>query len=269
MTVIVRYVLGQQRYEQIVARLRAEGPTQVAVLADLLHVSQATIRRDLGRLAADGVVLRVHGGATLPSAPEPPFAQVETSHAAGKDLVADAAARMVADGDVVLLDIGTTTHRIAARLRGRSITVITSSLAVCGELGTDGAIELILLGGVVRRNYQSLVGFLTAQALAQVRADKLFLGTSGVRNDGTVLDTTVVEVPVKQAMLQASDQVILVADGSKFPGSGLARICGAGEIDTLVTSPGADPTTLATFEEAGAEVWLESQAQPEPEVEER
>ena len=81
----------------------------------------------------------------------------------------------------MLLDIGTTAHRVARQLRGRSLTVVTSNLAVYEELADDDDIQLVLLGGMVRREYRSLVGFLTEDNLRQVHADRLFLGTSGVR----------------------------------------------------------------------------------------
>jgi DeoR/GlpR family transcriptional regulator of sugar metabolism len=101
-----------------------------------------------------------------------------------------------------------------------------------------------------------MVGFLTEQALEQVHADLLFLGTSGVRGDGSVMDTTTVEVPVKRAMLRSADRTVLVADGSKFPGSGLARVCGPERLDVLVTDEDADPGTLDVVRQAGAEVVL-------------
>lgn len=114
--------------------------------------------------------------------------------------------------------------------------MITSSLAVYEELQDEREIQLVLLGGVVRRAYRSLVGFLTEDNLRQVRADRLFLGTSGVRPNGEVMDTTVAEVPVKRAMIAASGQVVLVADGGKFPGIGMARVCGPGDLDLGVTT---------------------------------
>lgn len=251
-------MLAQQRYERILERLRTDGPVEVGSLAHQLHVSEATIRRDLRTLEDRQLVNRLHGGASLPTAQEPPFAHVATSHVSDKDAVAQEAAGLVEDGDVVLLDIGTTTLRLASALRGRSVTIITSSLAVYEELANDSSVELILLGGVVRRNYRSMVGFLTEQALRQVHAGTLFLGTSGVRPDGTVLDTTVVEVPVKQAMIAAAERVVLLADGSKFPGGGLARVCGTAEIHDLVTTQDADPATLTTFSDAGSAVHLTS-----------
>lgn len=244
-------VLAERRYERILEQLRDEGPAEVPVLADLLGVSRATVRRDLGHLEDAGLLRRLHGGATLGTAVEPPFEQVDDDHHDAKRAVAARAAGLVRDGEVVLLDIGTTTRQIAVALRGRPITVITSSFAVYDELVRDPAVELIVLGGLVRRNYRSMVGYLTTAALAQVHADRLFLGTSGVRRNGSVLDTTLVEVPVKQAMLAAADEVVLVADPAKFPGCGSARVCGRDQIDVLVTGERADAETLAGFEEAG------------------
>lgn len=247
-------MLSSVRYERILERLRVAGPTEVAVFSGLLHVSEATVRRDLAHLEAQGALTRVHGGAALTTAPEPPFAQVSTSHLDEKSAVARHAAGLVEDGDVVLLDIGTTTHQLAVELRGRSITVVTSSLAVLEVFEHDTATELIVLGGVLRRNYRSLVGFITEQALRQIHVNKLFLGTSGIRANGSVLDTTVVEVPVKQGMIASADHVTLLADSDKFPGSGVARVCGPDAIDALVTSAGADEATLDAFREAGCNV---------------
>jgi DeoR/GlpR family transcriptional regulator of sugar metabolism len=107
---------------------------------------------------------------------------------------------------------------------------------------------------VLRRDYRSLVGFLTEDNLRQVHADRLFLGTSGVRPDGQVMDTTVVEVPVKRAMIAASDHVVLVADVGKFPGTGMSRVCVPQELDTVVTNAAADEKTKAALREAGVTV---------------
>jgi len=241
------YVLRQRRHAEIMRILRTEGPVAVVSMADRLGVSPATVRRDLVHLDQEGTLTRVHGGALVRPDAEPPFAQVATSNLRAKDAIARRAAERVQDGDVLLLDIGTTTLCLARHLRGRHITVLTSSMAVFEELNRDPAVELVVLGGSYRRNYRSLVGFLTEDALRQVRARRLFLGTSGIRPGGDVMDTTVVEVPVKRAMIAAADEVVLLADAAKFPGSGLARVCGPAELDVVVTDAGSDPRTLATL----------------------
>ncbi|MET0133605.1 MAG: DeoR/GlpR family DNA-binding transcription regulator [Kibdelosporangium sp.] len=247
-------MLPQRRHAEILRCLSRDGSASITKLVEQLATSPATIRRDLIWLEGEGVLTRVHGGALLMPHAERPFQRVADEHSGGKEAVAAAAAALVHEGDTVLLDIGTTTNRVAARLRGRSITVLTNNLAVYEELADDEAVELILLGGVVRRNYRSMVGFLTEDALRQIRADRVFLGAAGVRPDGSVMDDTVVEVPMKRALLAAADQVVLLADAVKFPGDGMARVCGAEELDVLVTNAGADPVTLAAMREAGVEV---------------
>jgi DeoR/GlpR family transcriptional regulator of sugar metabolism len=249
-------MLAEQRRQEILKMLRAEGALSARAVAERLGVSLATVRRDMSMLHGDGRLHRVHGGAMLGEATEPSFEDVAVTHPEAKDRLARRAATLVPDGAVVLCDIGTSVHRVAAHLHGRPLAVVTNSLAVYEELKDDEAIDLVLLGGQVRRNYRSMVGFLTEQALEQVHADLLFLGTSGVRGDGSVMDTTTVEVPVKRAMLRSADRTVLIADGSKFPGSGLARVCGPERLDVLVTDEDADPGTLDVVRQAGAEVVL-------------
>lgn len=249
-------MLPAQRHAEILRLLRTSGANDVADLASRLGVSPSTIRRDLGWLSKRGHLRRVHGGATIRDDADErrPFSQVLGTDAGDKDRVGALAADLVADGDVVLLDIGTTTMQLACHLRGRQITVITSSLAVLNVLHDDPEVELVLLGGVVRQAYLSLVGALTEASLREVRATHAFLGTSGVRPDGMVLDSTQVEVPVKRAMMAAADRVVLLADRHKFPGTGALKVCDAADLDLLVTNLGADAATLARFERAGVQV---------------
>jgi DeoR/GlpR family transcriptional regulator of sugar metabolism len=247
-------MLPDRRHELILRALRADGPITVTVLADQLGASQATIRRDLLQLEDEGLLKRVYGGAVPVVGEDDPFTDVAGVRVEAKEAIAAWCAALVRDGETVLLDIGTTAHRVARQLRGRALTVITSNLAVYEELQDDKDIQLVLLGGVVRRDYRSLVGFLTEDNLRQVRADVLFLGTSGVRPDGQILDTTAVEVPVKRAMISASDKVVLVADAAKFPGTGMARVCGPEDLDVVVTNAPADATTRTSLSEAGVEV---------------
>jgi DeoR/GlpR family transcriptional regulator of sugar metabolism len=250
-------VLPASRHGEILRIVRSSGIVSVEALASGLGVSPSTIRRDLQALGASGAVRRVHGGAGSIADPradldadadgDSPFAQVAAVAQADKERVARCAAALVQDGDVLLIDIGTTTARLAAHLRRRRVTVITSSLAVVDALRDADCVELLVLGGILRRNYLSFVGGLTEQALREVRAHRLFLGTSGVRTDGTVMDSTLVEVPVKQAMIAAAEQTVLLADRAKFPGTGLAPVCGPDAVDVLVTNDGADPDTLGRF----------------------
>ncbi|MEN5072352.1 DeoR/GlpR family DNA-binding transcription regulator [Isoptericola cucumis] len=248
-------MLTATRQAKILDTLRADGEVTVEELAGEFGVSLSTIRRDLNTLSAEGRLRRVRGGGSV----EPdrvPFSDVEQQQRPEKSRIAERAAEMVADGDVVLVDIGTTTALLARSLRGRRITVITSSLAVIDQLRDDDAVELIVLGGVVRKNYHSMVGGLTEQALTQIRATTCFLGTSGVRPDGSIADTTSMEVPVKRAMIESSQRAVVLADSSKFPGVGILSVCGPEDLSGVVTNDGADPATLDVLRDGGIEVVL-------------
>lgn len=246
-------MLTTTRQARILQSLRADGQVTVEKLAVEFGVSPSTVRRDLNALSAEGLLRRVRGGGGV----EPdrvPFAEVATHQSAQKTAIAVRASTLVRDGDVVLIDIGTTTALLARQLRGRRITVITSSLAVVDALRDDDAVELIVLGGVVRKNYSSMVGVLTEQALAQIRATVCFLGTSGIRADGTISDTTGTEVPVKLAMIASSQRTVVLADATKFPGVGLLSVCGPSAISAIVTEDHADAATLAVLRTAKVEV---------------
>jgi DeoR/GlpR family transcriptional regulator of sugar metabolism len=245
-------VLAAQRRQQVLRAVRG-GTTQVTELAAAFGVSEMTVRRDLRDLESEGKLVRVHGGAVSLTA-EPSFAEIEVERPGVKDAIGAAAAAMVDDGQTIVLDIGTTALALARHLRGRTITVITSNLAAYEELVGEESVELVLLGGIVRRNYRSLVGVLAEDALRQLRADIAFLGASGIGTDFGILDTTMVEVPIKRAMMDAASRCVLIADSAKFGMRGVVRVCGPERLHALVTDAGIAPGAQAALERAGVEV---------------
>lgn len=252
----------RERQNRIISTLQADGAASVRELAAALAVSESTIRRDLEILDRNGELVRTYGGAVLKpgttvedhgrTLDEGVFDDMRDVDL--KSRMADVAAAMVTDGSVIILDIGTTTPLVARRLRGRDVTVITSNLAVFDELRDDDTVRLVLLGGVVRRNYRTLVGSLAELALSQISADTVFLSCTGVRSTGHVVDNMAVEAPIKQSMIAASDKVVLLASEAKFPGSGALRLCSLTDINTLITTNGAPDETLALCRNAGGEV---------------
>lgn len=244
-----RHTIPAQRRQEILRAIRG-GATHVSQLALSFGVSEMTVRRDLDELARDGHIERVRGGAVTVSS-EPPFDETLIERFDEKNAIGAAAAALIDDGQTVMIDIGTTTLQAARHLHGKTLTVVTSSLAVYEELVPDEAIELILPGGTVRRNYHSLVGILAETALRQLKADILFLGTSAVDARFDVWDSTMVEVPIKRAMIEAAAEVVLLADTEKFAMAGLVRVCEAGVIDRLVTNAPPPPEAAAAAERAG------------------
>jgi DeoR/GlpR family transcriptional regulator of sugar metabolism len=255
-------MLLAQRHERILAAL-TDGGLSVVALAKDLGVSESTIRRDLDILAKGGRLERLYGGAMLTQGSranitdsgnvEDPFTSDDRPDLELRRRMAVEAARLVTDGDVVVLDIGSTTQLVARELRGRPVTVITSSLAVLDEVRDDDAVEVVLLGGVLRRNQQSLVGPLAEQVVGQLSADLMFLSCTGVRA-GKVLDNMAVEAPIKQALIAASERIVLLASEIKFPGSGALRLCSLTEVDVLITTSGTPEAELTDRREAGGKV---------------
>ena len=245
-------MLPAERREKILRAVRA-GTTQVGQLAEAFGVSEMTVRRDLGDLERDGKLTRVHGGAVGATA-ERPFAEIAVERFEQKDAIGALAASTVADGQTVLLDVGTTTLQLARHLHDRSITVITSNMAIYEELLPEESVELVLLGGVVRRNYRSLVGVVAEDALRQLRADVAFIGASGIEEDFSVVDTTMVEVPIKRAMIAAAARAVLVVDSDKFAMRGVVRVCHAQDLDALITDSGVPQQARLELERSGVEV---------------
>ena len=245
-------LLPAQRRQEILRAVR-NGTAHVSDLAESFGVSEMTVRRDLGTLARDGKLERVHGGA-VESGTEPGFSQIEVERFDIKDRLGAAAAAMVQDGMTVMIDIGTSTLQMARHLHGSKITVVTTNLAVVEELLPDPDIELVLPGGIVRRNYRSLVGVLAEDSLRQIKSDILFLGTSGVDLEVGVWDTTMVEVPIKRLMIAGASEVVLIADAAKFSMTGMVRVCGPESITHIVTDAPLPASARSAVDAAGIEV---------------
>jgi DeoR/GlpR family transcriptional regulator of sugar metabolism len=245
-------MLPAERRRAILRAVRS-GTAHVADLAEEFGVSEMTVRRDLRTLARAGQLERVRGGA-VDVAREAPFSEIAVERLEAKDRIGRAAAALVEDGQTVMLDIGTTTLQVARHLRGRALTVVTTNLAAYEELLPEPDIELVLPGGVVRRNYRSLVGMLAEDALGRLKADIAFLGTSGIDDDLAVWDTTMVEVPIKRAMIASGQRTVLLADAAKFAMDGMVRVCEARELDAVVTDAEAPADRRAALHNAGLEV---------------
>ena len=255
-------MLSEQRHQAIAASLRRQGTVTVAALSAELEVSAATVRRDLDVLAEAGALRRVRGGATAmrgsvrPEADLRPFAEVAGTATAAKQAIAARACAQIEEGEVIALDIGTTVAAMCPLLAERSLTVVTASLAVVRALAAAPEIDIVVLGGLLRPNYDSLVGTLTESALGQVRVDRAFLGAAGVRPDGAVLDSTPSEVPIKRGLLEVATSSYLLADHEKLPGSGFLEVAPLSRFTALITDRPPLPDDIALPEGEGVEVLL-------------
>lgn len=225
------------------------GDGNIQQLADRFEVSASTIRRDLAELARDGHVVRTYGGA-LDSAHglERSLREKDASNAAEKDAIARAAAAEIADGEIVLLDAGTTTGRVARHLtHRRGLTVVTNGLPVILAVADNPEIELIVLGGRLRHPNEAIVGTSVHEQLRNIAPDRVFLGADGLDPVRGLCCPTLEQAQLKQAMAGLGRERYVLADHSKFglsPFSYWAALDGTG---TIITDAAADEVALREF----------------------
>jgi DeoR/GlpR family transcriptional regulator of sugar metabolism len=259
-------VLAQERRDAILRALLPSGAATVAELADGLGVSEMTIRRDLGVLAAQQLVDKVHGGAVLAKggAAEPHFATKRRINAPAKAAIAEAAATLVHDGMTVALSAGTTTWQVARRLRGgrmRDLSFVTNSLNVAGALEANGWGSIVVSGGSFRTPSDALVGPFANQTLRQLNCDLLLLGVHSIDPRVGLTTPNVAEAETNRIMVAGARRVVVVADSSKLGQVSLATFAACDEVDELVTDTGADRATLDALADAGLAVRL---VRPQP-----
>ncbi len=226
------------RREQILQAVQDQHRVRVSRLAQLFGVSTVTIRTDLRAMTAAGLLARQHGGARLATQapPEAPLAEKRIRHRERKLRIAARAAALVAPGDKLILDAGSTTLMLAQRLASRSpLTVFTNSLPIANELGQVQGLRLIVSGGTLRQSSQSLQGPQAEAALQSFFFDKLFLGADGCDPAFGLSTHDVEDARLNTCMVEHARQVIVLADGSKFGQLCLHRICAMERVHTVVS----------------------------------
>jgi DeoR family transcriptional regulator of aga operon len=252
-------VLNEERRRAILELLSREGRVLVTDLAQQFETSQVTIRKDLEILHAQGVVHRTHGGA-LPSRDgalaDPTLREKEKLHRREKLRIAEAAAAMVQEGQVVILDSGTTTTAIARALRNfHNLTIVTNAVNIASELaGSDP--EVILTGGTLRQNSFSLVGPIAEDTLRRLNADLLFLGVDGFDVHYGLSTPNLLEAKVNRVMAEISKKVVAVCDASKFGHRSLSLIVPPIGIHHVITDHDAPKSDLKVLKKSGIEVTL-------------
>jgi DeoR family transcriptional regulator of aga operon len=252
-------MLNEERRRVIVDLLNQHGRVLVKELADRFTTSQITIRKDLDLLEQRGLLHRTHGGALTSQGgalADPTLQEKEKLYRAEKARIAQAAAKLVEEGQSVLLDSGTTTTALARVLRGfGKLTVITNAVNIAAEL-SNSQIEVILTGGTVRKNSFSLVGPLAEETLRHLSADILFLGVDGFDTRWGLSTPNLLEARVNRVMVETSRRVVAVCDSSKFGRRSLSAIAAPNAIHQVITDKRISKTDLQNLKEAGVAVTL-------------
>lgn len=252
-------MLNEERRRAILDVLNTQGRVLVAELSRRFQTSQVTIRKDLEVLHAHGQIHRTHGGA-LPAREsvleDPTLREKEKLHQQEKLRIAEAAAGKVIEGQVVILDSGTTTTAIARALRNfRNLTIVTNAVNIAAEL-SGSAVEVILTGGTLRKNSFSLVGPIAEETLRRLSADLLFLGVDGFDIHYGLSTPNLLESKVNRVMVEISKRTIAVCDSSKFGRRSLSQIAPPSALQEVITDRGITKADLRALKQANIEVTL-------------
>jgi DeoR/GlpR family transcriptional regulator of sugar metabolism len=263
-----RALLADARRAAIVERLRVTGSVTVAELEEQFGVSSMTARRDLDGLERRGLARRTHGGAVLPafSAHEDSFASRLEVATDAKRALAHAAAARVQEGESLFVDSSTSGYHVVRALldRGVSATVITNSLPVMELVAAhpSAAIELVGVGGMLRRLTRSFVGPFAVHTVLGHIADRLFFSVKGVTPDGALTDPDSLEAEVKRAMVAHAEHSVLLLDESKLATHGRSVLGGLADV-SAVLAHGLGDERVNALRAAGARVEVVGPARSE------
>ncbi|MGB9772459.1 MAG: DeoR/GlpR family DNA-binding transcription regulator [Bacteroidota bacterium] len=246
----------EERIREIMKILERENRVLINDLCKTFNTSAVTIRKDLELLESQGVLKRTHGGAILhrPLFRGLPLNEKERLNQEEKERIATEAVKMIEEGDVIILDSGSTTTYLARKMRDlRGVTVITNAVNIALEL-ISSELEVILTGGALQKNSSTLIGPLAEDVLRKISADKLFQGVDGIDYEIGLTTPDIIEANTSRVMMQRAGENILLADSSKFGRRSLAVICQVKDIDKIITTKKMDKPELKKLNDMGVEV---------------
>jgi DeoR family transcriptional regulator, fructose operon transcriptional repressor len=232
------FAVVQSRGNRILDLIQGKGFIGIANLARELNVSEMTIRRDLERMEAEGLVRRTPGGAMAESRTRAgiEFSARQRVNPAEKERIGRLAAGLVQEGQTIYLDAGTTVFAMIQYLKHfQRLQIVTNSLPIQAKLVEISDLDVFLVGGQVLKLTVSLVGTLAVDNLSNLRFDQVFLGTSGIDVDRGLAHDSMEEIPVKRAAAAAGAKVIVLADHSKFRRNAFSLFLPIEKIDVIVT----------------------------------
>lgn len=230
-------MLTAQRKALLLARLRDTGRLVARDEAAAMNLSEDTIRRDLRELAAEGRLLRVHGGALPLSPTHVPLADRRALASSEKQRLACRAVHLLRPGQTVILDGGTTHAALVAALpRDLALTIVTHSPTIAAALEPYPAIEVLLIGGRLYRHSMVATGSTTSAAYADIRADLCCLGVTGLHPDAGLTTGDPEEAAIKRRMIAQAGETLVLATADKIGATSPFRIAPLDALATLVTT---------------------------------
>ncbi|MEX2536632.1 MAG: DeoR/GlpR family DNA-binding transcription regulator [Trueperaceae bacterium] len=253
-------MLPDRRRKQLLDILTNNGGSAVDSLVKAFNVSPATVRRDLQLLERYGHIKRIHGGATLPYQSPAFFPLAEgkaREYMEEKQAIARAVSERVTNGEVIILDSGSTALAVAKALKSkRNLTVISTDLKIALELSNVPRFNVVSVGGTVIPGVYNVGGVIAENTLRSLHASHAFVGADGIDLKGGMTSSRILQVPIKRLVMACSRKVTLIADHNKFGRVHLMKVAAMSEFDDIITDDGLDPSHANSYQEAGVDLTL-------------
>lgn len=248
-----------KRHKLILEQLQQDGYAKVQELSEKFGVSEVTIRKDLKQLENKKMLYRSHGSASSISSiiSDRHIDVKEKIRIEEKVQIARAANKLLDADDKIIIASGTTLLAFANEINvSNNLTVITSSVKVSLALCYNPNIEIIQLGGSMRKNSVSVIGHYAENILNSLSCNKLFLGVDGIDLDYGLTTSDMSEARINQQMIDASQKIIVLTDSSKFGKRGFCKICDVDRIDHIITDADAPAHIIEMLRERDIDVTL-------------
>lgn len=248
-----------ERQQKIIEIINAKGYESVINLCKALKVSAVTIRKDLKFLEKNNQLFRTHGGAsnTNPFTIDRSVNEKEGLQREEKREIAKKAAEYIESNDSIIIASGTTMLALAREIApNQKLTVITSALQVAGELVNHMDIDILQLGGMVRKSSSSVVGSYAEAILKDFYCTKLYLGVDGIDFEFGITTSNSMEAELNKSMINMAQKVIVLADHTKFGKRGFSKICGLDEIDEIITDKNLSQVIVDKFRNSGVKITI-------------
>jgi DeoR/GlpR family transcriptional regulator of sugar metabolism len=251
-------MLVAERHQKIVELVNERSSIRVTELSEIFSVTEETIRRDLEKLEKENKLQRSHGGAVSVQEEESEihFSERVITNVKEKKAIAYEAAKRIVEGDRIILDASTTAWYMAKVLPNMPLTVITNSTKVVMELSKKEKIDVISTGGRLLPKSLSYVGPLAERSLDMYHVNKTFLSCKGLHLEEGLSDSNEGQALLKKKMIERSDEVILMADSSKFGKRAFSLIVPPGEVDEIITDKEIDEVSKQVLGERNVKVTI-------------
>jgi DeoR family transcriptional regulator, fructose operon transcriptional repressor len=245
-------LFAEERKDKILQMLEKNNKLLVPDLCEHFQVSPATIRNDLREMENSGLLKRTHGGAlsNQKTGFELNSYQKEISHLNEKQAIAKYALSLVEDGDTIAIDTGTTTFEFAKQLitKKLDITVVTNDIQIALFLEQASFSNILLIGGIVRKNFHCTIGPTAINMLSEFSVDKAFMATNSISLEKGLTTPDMHQAEIKKTMIRIASEVIVLCDSSKFGNNAFVQVAPVSSVTQIITDKNIDIRELKAFQ---------------------